>query len=178
MIVLTAGSTYTPISSQTLGSAAASITFSSIPSTYTDLVLVIAGKNTASGYGWGLQFNSDTAANYSWTMIEGSGTAATSSRGGGTGTTGQSIYFVYNQGISDSQGNAIVNIQNYANSTTYKTVVLRENNPSSTTFPGLSASVGLWRSTSAINAVTLMVPAAGTTIAAGTTATLYGIAAA
>ena len=176
MIVL--ASTYTPIASQTLGSAAASVTFSSIPSTYTDLVLVIAGKNTASGYGWGLQFNSDTGADYSWTMMEGSGTAATSTRGGGTGATGQSIYFVSNQGISDSQGNAIVNIQNYANTTTYKTPVLRENNPSSTTYPGLSASVGLWRNTSAINAVTLMVPAAGTTIAAGTTATLYGITAA
>jgi len=169
--------TYEPIATTTLGSAASNITFSSIPSTYTDLVLVVNGKNTASGYVWGLQFNSDTGSNYSWTLMEGSGSAATSTRSS-TGATRNSIYFTYNQGVSDSLSNAIVSIQNYANTTTNKTCLIRENNPSSTNFPGLSAGVGLWSSTSAINTVALMVPGAGTTIASGTTATLYGIKAA
>ena len=173
-----AGSTYKKIASTTLGSAASSVTFSSIAGTYTDLVLVITGNNTATGYGWGLQYNSDTAANYSWTMIEGSGSSATSSRGGGAGTTGQSIYFVSNQGISNSLSNAIISIQNYSNTTTYKSNLIRQNNPSSTTFPGLSAVVGSWRNTAAINSITLMVPGAGTTIASGTTLSLYGITAA
>ena len=176
---MAAGNTYTQIASTTIGTASSSsVVFSSIPSTYTDLVMVITGKNTATGYGWGLQYNSDTAANYSWTMIEGSGTAATSVRGSGTGAFGQSIYFVANQGISNSLSNAIVSIQNYSNTTTYKTNLIRQNNPSSTTYPGLSAVVGLWRNTAAINSITLMVPAAGTTIASGTTLSLYGITAA
>ncbi len=174
-----AANTYTQIASTTIGTAtSSSVVFSSIPSTYTDLVMVITGNNTATGYGWGLQYNSDTAANYSWTMIEGSGSSATSSRGGGAGTTGQSIYFAYNQGISNSLSNAIISIQNYSNTTTYKTGLIRQNNPSSTTFPGLSAVVGMWRNTAAINSITLMVPGAGTTIASGTTLSLYGITAA
>lgn len=174
-----AGMTYTPLAKTTINSAtASSVVFSSIPSNYTDLIIVVSGKNTASGYGWGLQYNSDTAANYSWTMLEGSGTAVTSMRGGSTGLTGQSIYFAYNQGISDLLSYATVSIQNYSNTTTNKSALIRQNNPSSTTYPGLSAVVGIWRNTAAINSITLMVPGAGTTIASGTTLTLYGILAA
>jgi hypothetical protein len=174
---MAAANTYTPIFTTTLGTAQSSVTLTSF-SGYTDLVLVIAGKNTASGYTWALQYNSDTGANYSWTMIEGSGSAATSTRGGGSGTTGQSIYFTSNQGVSDSQSNAIISIQNYANTTTYKTALIRQNNPASTTYPGTSAVVGMWRNTAAITSITLTIPAAGTTIAAGTTLSLYGITAA
>jgi hypothetical protein len=175
---MAAGNTYTPIATQTTSSAVASVTFSSISGAYTDLVLVIDGKNTGSGYTWGLQYNSDTAANYSWTMIEGSGSAATTSRGSGSGAVGQSIYFTYNQGISDSLSNAIISIQNYANTTTFKTNLIRQNNPVSTNAPGLSAVVGMWRNTAAITSITLMIPGGGTTIASGTTLSLYGIVAA
>jgi hypothetical protein len=39
--------TYTPIASITLGATATSVTFSSIPSTYTDLILVMNGSSTS-----------------------------------------------------------------------------------------------------------------------------------
>lgn len=71
--------TYTLISSNTLSSSAASVTFSSIPSTYTDLVLRISGRTdaagtTSSGY---IQINSVTST-YSYTFIRGDGSSATS----------------------------------------------------------------------------------------------------
>jgi hypothetical protein len=59
-----AGNTYVAIAEQTLGTAAASVTFSSIPGTYTDLVLVLSVQD-ASGNTFALQFNGDTSTNYS-----------------------------------------------------------------------------------------------------------------
>ena len=72
--------TYEPIQTTTLGSAAASYTFSSIPSTYTDLKLVITGTSVGAYADIDLRFNSDTATNYSWTALAGNGTAASSYR--------------------------------------------------------------------------------------------------
>jgi hypothetical protein len=162
---MAAGSTYTPIATTTLGSAAASYTFSSIPSTYTDLVLIGSIKYTVSGDYSKLTFNGDTATNYSSTYLIGNGSAASSGR-----TTSQAsinvAYDANNETFTD-----IFNVQNYANSTTYKTVLNRH----SVAGTRAEALVGLWRSTSAITSLTLT---ANTGYAAGSTFTLYGIAAA
>ena len=74
--------TYEKIATNTLSSAAISLTFSSIPATYTDLVLITSSQHAASDASSRLylNFNSDTATNYSYTQIRGSGTAAFSSR--------------------------------------------------------------------------------------------------
>jgi hypothetical protein len=55
--------TYEPIATTTLGTAAASITFSSIPATYTDLRLVVMCKLLAHQLLM-FRFNSDTGSNY------------------------------------------------------------------------------------------------------------------
>ena len=75
---MTSGPTYTPIATQTLGSSAASVTFSSIPGTYTDLMLISFAQGQASGGDnrLVLQFNGDTATNYSSTYLIGNGTTA------------------------------------------------------------------------------------------------------
>ena len=65
---MAAGATYEPIATQTLASAAATITFSSIAATYTDLRLIFA--KPIGGSSLLLRFNSDTATNYSWTYLE------------------------------------------------------------------------------------------------------------
>jgi hypothetical protein len=67
---------------------------------------------------------------------------------------------------------AIVNIINYSNTTTYKTLLGRGNTSASR----IQATVGLWRSTSAINRIDLNIQ--GDNFAVGSTFTLYGIAAA
>ena len=94
--------TYEPIATQTLGSAAATITFSSIPATYTDLRLVLVGTSTISANPK-INFNSDTATNYSQTILSGNGSVANSARQ----TNGTTIFVsYYNNIISSSLNNS------------------------------------------------------------------------
>lgn len=158
-------STYTPISTTTLGSAQSTITISSIPSTYTDVVLVFRGGTTAAT-GIYIQLNGDTGTNYSFTKMYGFGSGYGSSRGtsqtrgeiGGAWSTGNDV--------------TILQLQNYSNTTTNKTVLYRMSDATDNT----TAGVVLWRSTSAINQIVFSNDS--TTFAAGTNITLYGILAA
>lgn len=162
--------TYEPIATTTLGSAASSITFSSIASTWTDLRLVLVGTNVSSGYMWILRLNSDSSSNYSNTRLYGTGASA----GSGRSTSVTSAW------IGDSNLNnsttipnlSTIDIFSYAGST-YKTLL----STSSTDLNGSGNVIGfvnLWRSTSAITTITLLNDGASN-FAAGTTATLYGL---
>jgi len=158
--------TYVALQTQTLGTAAASVTFSSIPQGYTDLVLVASGTATAGNVNANLRFNGDSSALYSDTYISGTGSAAQSARH-------SNITLMYLQGYGwwdQSQGNTIVHIMNYSNTTTNKTVLSRANFSNN----GVSATVGLWRSTAAITSVEFR--ADSSTFTAGSTFTIYGIA--
>lgn len=172
---MAAGSTYTRISTTTLASATPSYTFSSIPSTYTDLVIVANAATSTAGSQNVMRFNSSTG-NYSTTEIYGTGSSAYSYR-----FTGQSyMWFSSGVGLGSTlgQNNFIVNIQNYANTSTYKTALMRLNSNSGT-YPGTVAAVGLWSNTAAINSITLYAETSGTVNwVVGSTFTLYGIAAA
>lgn len=169
---MAAGSTYTPIATTTLTSAAANITFSSIPSTYTDLVLVLVTAEQSGFNGESvLRFNSDSGSNYSNTYLSGSGSATASNRN--TSSTVVRVSYYAGNTLTVGNMNYIVQIQNYSNTTTYKTLLSRSNNASG----GIDAIVGLWRSTSAINSISFFYSDSGNVIA-GSTATLYGITAA
>jgi len=161
-------STYTPISTQTLSANAASVTFSGIPQTYTDLVLVGAVGSTSTSFdrGMRLQFNGDTTSLYSDTDIYGeASTAASFRRSSQTQTTVLEAI-----ARSGNYSAYTINIMNYANTTTNKTVIARGG-----TTNLISASVGLWRSTAAINSITINLNSDN--IASGSTFTLYGIGA-
>ena len=169
---MAAGSTYTPLATQTLASAAASVTFSSISGSYTDLVLVVNAKVTASTANNYLTIGNgtvDTGANYSRTKLSGDGSSAISARN--TAATG-AFLDVYGD-TNDAQFDSVqfAHIMNYSNTTTYKTILCRANRAGA----GVDAIVNLWRSTAAINIIT--VNSTGT-YAVGSTFTLYGIAAA
>ena len=161
--------TYEPIATTTTSGGAPSVTFSSITGTYTDLVIIVnGGASTAADLQ--MQFNGDTATNYSRTVLTGNGSTATSSR-----MTSTASIRIDNEGslsTSFPNQNAIINVMNYSNATTYKTAVSRANNGAT----GVDASVGLWRNTAAITSVVLF-PNTGT-FTNGTTLTLYGIKAA
>lgn len=162
--------TYDKIATNTLGSAASSVTFSSIPATYTDLVLVINAKGSASSYPT-IRLNGDTGSNYSDTELNGNGTAAASGRNSNTSV----MYFTRSAvwTTSDFSFNAIANFQNYSNATTYKTVLSRANAAGSS----VDAVVSLWRATpAAINQI--VVSATSGTMEIGSTFTIYGIKAA
>ena len=170
---MAAGSTYTPIATNTLSSTTATVTFSSIPSTYTDLRLIISGRTDAD-YGGGIsdgliRVNSDSGTNYSRTMLKGNGTTASSSRD-------SNLTYLYElvAGSSAAAGSfsiTTMDFQNYSNTTTYKTVLTRGNLP----WYWTTATVHLWRSTSAINRLDLT---CYNNWVSGSTFTLYGIAAA
>jgi hypothetical protein len=177
-------STYTPIATQTLGSNASSISFSSIPSTYTDLVLVGFMRGTDAGFNnmnfARLTFNGVTSSLYSHTSLfqrnTGGGEGAYSERFSNetsmnTGGVASSSF------ASDIFSSYILNVMNYANTTTNKTVLSRVGTGGNiTSMDGNYANAGLWRSTSAINEITLT-PSAGNYLA-GSMFTLYGIKAA
>ena len=153
--------TYEPISTTTLGSTASSVTFSSIPGTYTDLVLVTSNTSSAGLGGVYLdQINGDTGTNYSSTKIFGTGSTAGSDRN--TSDTGVNIAL-----SNSTQCNNIFHFLNYSNTTTFKTVLARGNSAGGQT----RASVALFRSTAAITSFRL----SGVTFDAGSTFTLYGI---
>ena len=161
---MAAAATYTPIATQTLGSSAASVTFSSIPSTYTDLVLV-QNSTGQSGLGasW-LRLNGDTSSNYSRTRLLGNGSAASSYRESNT-------TYIASDAPNANIATTVWNIMNYANATTYKTILYRDN---STSY--VVAQVGLWRNTSTISSLSITSDAG--TYVAGSTFTLYGISSA
>jgi hypothetical protein len=168
---MAAGNTYEAIATQTLGSAAASVTFSSIPSTYTDLVLVTNEKQTG-GRASAIQFNGDTASNYSMTEMYGDGATAGSIRLSNYAR----IYYAYDVFADTSNFGltTITHLMNYSNTTTNKTILTRASNANG---GGTSAMVGLWRSTSAITSIYLYLDNLSN-FAAGSTFSLYGIKAA
>jgi len=166
---MAAGSTYTPIATTTLGSAAATITFSSF-SGYTDLRLIMSVLPTGAGSAMELTVNNDSASNYSWTNIYGNGTSALSGRTSNYGN------ILGGYGLSSSTTIPTffeLNFQNYSNTTTYKTILSRFSDNGA----GLAgAAVSLWRSTAAITSIKINNP--NSTYATGSTFTLYGIASA
>ena len=159
--------TYEPIATTTLGSAAATITFSSITSAYTDLRLVLVTRDAGAGGILKLTFNGSSATNYSDTWIRGNGSTATSGRN----TTQAYINMQYATGGASNWGLLTADIFSYAGSTN-KTVLLTDSNDENGS-GFIYRQVGLWRSTSAITSLTVTTNSG--TMAAGTTATLYGI---
>lgn len=171
-----AGLTYEPIQTYTLSSATNIVEFSSISGAYKDLRLVTVTRGTTTAYiAPAIRFNTDTTTtNYSWTAVFGDGTSTYSYR-----VTNQDV--ISGEQVprsSDSAGLFGVvsfEILNYANSTTQKSVLVRN---SSIGANGIAyAGVGLWRATP--QAITKIIVKSGTpNFEVGSTFTLYGIAAA
>ena len=166
--------TYEPIATTTWSTNTATISFSSIPATYTDLIIqgtIFAYFGSATFTETRIRFNGDTAGNYSATVLYGNGTSALSTRGSNLGGIGR---FYLPAGTTDgNRGSLIINVQNYANTTTNKTALIRSGGASQVT----GATVGLWRSTNAIDSIELSNVDSATGFVAGTL-TLYGVKAA
>lgn len=172
---MAAGNTYTPIATNTLSSDTLTVTFSSIPQTYTDLYLVVSsradGAYNSSGIDTFAYYNSDQASNYSYTQIYGTGSTAGSNKG-------TSRNYAYVGVTSDTNsGNDwpmfTVDIMDYANSTTYKPALAKTIAPTGNVF----SRVTVWRSTANISSITLY-NELSLNFKAGSTFTLYGITAA
>ena len=166
--------TYEPIATTTLGSQTTSITFSSIPQTYTDLVLVCVGTIVTAGNSVVVEINGDTTQLGSWTYMYGNGTTAASGR-----TNNRSyVNSGWNVGYDSTQSStSIVHFFNYTSASTFQTSIARMANPSGSSLPGTEISVNLWRSKTAITSLKVFTGGGGD-LKSGFRATLYGIKAA
>jgi hypothetical protein len=157
--------TYEKISTASGTGSAGDITFTSIPGTYTDLVLV-ANIFTTTNANETLRINSDSGSNYSVTVLWGNGTTAASTRGPSNAVVFQQDLF----STSTIAAMTVFNFMNYANTTTYKTVISRSNKANQST----ESHISMWRNTAAITSLTI----AGATFTTDAKFTLYGIKAA
>ena len=167
---MAAGMTYTPLATTKLTSSSATVTFSSIPQTYTDLVVSVNIVGLTAQETPKMYFNGDTSALYSTTFLDG-GSSVLSNR-----TTAQGSFYgigAYNSGNPTGVSSILVNINNYSNTTNNKTMLAR----SSAATLSTNLTVGLYRSTSAVSSISFIVHG-GNSYLPGTTFTIYGILAA
>lgn len=164
--------TYEKIATNTVsGSSTTNVNFNSIPSTYTDLVLIASNiinpTNLATMY---IRFNSDSTSAYSDTYMEGNGSSGSSAR-----DLNQTSLIAIGRSYGGDLTTNIINIMNYANTTTFKTAISRYGSGGASSAVG--AAAGMWRSTSAITSITVGIQG-GYIFSSGAVLTLYGIKAA
>jgi hypothetical protein len=144
-------STYEIIEAKTIGTAVASVTFSSIPATYTDLVLVTNNAGNLNNDPT-LRVNSDTGTNYSTTHLTSNGASLYGYRYGGQTSFGLN-YFGGDQTVLGTNAR-IIYIHDYVNTSKYKGLTCTAGHNDTT--DGLTISVGQWRSNSAVTSVTFL----------------------
>lgn len=159
--------TYEPIATTTVSSTpTTTVTFTSIPATFTDIILVGVYKRTSGGATTPrITFNSSSSG-YSETLLYGDGTSAVSSR------TTSATYLTGGTAADGIWSYMSMSIFSYAGST-YKTS-LYEASTDANGSGRASRMVGLWQNTSAITSVSIL-SSSGTGWDIGTTWTLYGI---
>ncbi len=160
----------TALANITLQSASAQITFSGIPSSFRDLVIVMQGSPADTAYPvHALRFNGDTSNNYSYVGMTGSGSAA--SAGNNNSLSYASLGQAYGIGPATSSNFVtIAHVMDYSATDKRKTMLVR-NNVAGT---GVEAQTVRWASTSAITSI-VVIPSSGAGFAAGTTISLYGV---
>jgi hypothetical protein len=167
--------TYDKIASTTLVSATASIDFTSISSTYTDLVVVASLGGTTSTVGFYSYFNNDNSALYSNLSFYGGQTGTfpgTAIQGSGAYSGLTQFYGGVNSYLPTTvSASYTMNIQSYSNASIFKQMISKYSYKAE-----VNILAGVYRSTSAINRVTLIT--SSSTFLAGSKVAIYGIKAA
>lgn len=162
--------TYEPIATQTLSANTSNITFSSIPGTYTDLVMVSVFGSSV-GMDILMRFNGDSGANYSTTRL----VVNNASPGTPVSSRSASISGITPRTSANQLATVTTilkdNIMNYASTTKQKVVIGRYDYPAQT-----ESHVGTWFNTAAITSINLV--SVGQAFTTGSIFTLYGIKAA
>ena len=170
--------TYTLISSSTLGSTASTFTFSSIPSTYTDLVVRLSARCTYSGNAYPnylyTRFNSDTTTKYGEILLFGQDGTVYSSINSNT-TFSQMLTENSDASTANTFSNVEFYIPNYLSTATkpFSNFGIAENNASTAQIVGVGASQ--YRGTSAISSITFSMSAGAGSFMANSSFYLYGI---
>ena len=162
------------IASTTVESPVTEITFSSIPSGYTDLLLTTSTRRS-TGSIWGtftLKFNNDTSSTYTARRLLGDGSTASST----SYSTVGSIYAVEGTGDSSTAStfaSAHIYIPNYSSTTVNKSFSADGVGENNATTAYASMVVGLYPSTSAINRIDVI--SGSGSFMTNSTFTLYGV---
>lgn len=167
--------TYEPIATTTISSPTSTITFSSIPSSYTDLVVVVTGKITGTTEDAYFRLNNDSGANYYWLIGRANAQGTLNVASPGSATTQLSMGDV----MTDSACITTWIVNNYSASGVKK-VIYQGNKHRNTLTAGearVYQGVGHWQTGGVVNRVDLLNGASTTTGRwdAGTIATIYGI---
>lgn len=152
--------TYTSLATVTLGSSAASVTFSSIPATYRDLILITDHTGGASGVDVFLALNNDTGTNYTRVLMYGNSTTTGSLSG-----TSDAVSALY----GSNKQTLIMNVMDYSATDKHKTILIRNNNAQQSE---VVAGAIRWANTAAVTSLRLGV---GTSFSTGSTFSLYGV---
>ena len=157
--------TYKALATTTLSTSTASVTFSSIPATYRDLVVVVTalGSTTLEGR---IRVNGDTGSNYTFVRMSGNGSAATSASPA-SGSSG--FLSVIADATTTDPLTMIVNIMDYSATDKHKTIISR----ASAAGTGAEAFANRWANTSAITSVQILTSTGNW--ASGATFNLFGI---
>lgn len=174
--VAAATGSYESIASQTLSSSQASITFSSIPSTYQHLQIRAISQDTNNNNFpsvYYLEFNGSATAVYDTHFLWGNGTAANANNQ----LNGAYISFENSQtraytGMTDAFGASIIDIHDYASTNKNKTVRAFTGAEANAAGYCVNLISGCWRNTSAISSIKLT---SGNSFSAKTVFSLYGI---
>jgi hypothetical protein len=153
--------TYTALATVTLGSSASSVTFSSIPATYRDLILICDALSDGAPV-MNARFNSDSASNYSYVFMLGNGSTTSSGTATSTG---------FDIAVLDSSARQMVTLQimDYSATDKHKTGLSRRDRAGEMSL----AQANRWANTNAITTMTLGL--SSNNFAASSTFNLYGV---
>ena len=162
------------IASNTLGSSAASVTFSSIPATYTDLVVRVSARADITNRNLKITFNntSPSATTYSRVLLYGTGSAATSIFDASVETFAVFGGTVQSSYTANTFSSTEIYIPSYTVSQN-KPIGAFGTTENNATESIVTAGAGLWRDTSTINRIDLA-PNSGNFVS-GSTFWLYGL---
>ena len=167
--------TYTLISSNVLSSSAASVSFSAIPSTFTDLVLRISARasNASANNNLRMEFNSDTSTNYSEINVRGNGSAAATTLVSSQSKLVEALNVNADSATANTFGSLELYFPNYASSTN-KPMSFFSAQENNSTSAFLVATAALWRNSAALTSI-YTYPGASASFMAGSSFYLYGI---
>jgi hypothetical protein len=157
--------TYTPLATTTLAGTASSVTFSSIPATYRDLVLVVQARADTDTINLVARFNSDTGNNYNHVLMYGDGSAAASF----SSANRANIQIAVGSGTTTNAINTITSVLDYSATNKHKSTISKGDEPAFT-----SAGAGRWANTAAITSFQVYTTTVNN-FAIGSTFSLYGI---
>jgi hypothetical protein len=157
--------TYRPLANITLGTAASSVTFSSIPATFRDLVVVLLGEGSTTLEGR-IRLNGDTGSNYTYVRMSGDGSAV-SSAAPAAGTSG--FLSSVAKATTTVPLQMTINIMDYSATDKHKTIVSRANQSAN----GSEGLANRWANTAAVTSVAILTSTGNWAV--GTRVALYGI---